>query len=134
MDIANSDQAHERTVAFIDDDSSMREAAGDLLRSNHLRVEVFASAEDFLRYAFIDSVVCLVVDILMPGMGGFELQNHLERQGRSLPTVFISAQQHASLTARAKQLGAAFLAKPFSEIGLLSTLQAVCGRRIDLPH
>jgi len=126
-------ESHERLVAFIDDDSSMREAAGDLLRSNRLPVEVFASAEDFLGYARIDEVACLVVDVIMPRMSGFDLQSHLARQGRSLPTVFVSAQPKPALIARARQLGAVFLPKPFSEIGLLGALRTVCGERLELP-
>jgi FixJ family two-component response regulator len=131
MESAVRAEAQQRFVAFIDDDASMREAAGDLLRSHQLHVEVFASAEDFLSYTRIDGVLCLVVDVVMPGMSGFDLQDHLVRQGLFLPTVFISAQQQpSSLVARAKRLGAAFLAKPFSENGLLGALRAVCGKRI----
>jgi FixJ family two-component response regulator len=122
-----------RAVAVIDDDPSVRQAAGNLLRSINVRVEVFASAEDFLAYACIDGVACIVVDIRMPGMSGFDLQSCLIRQGRKLPTIFISGHQHTGWILRATQLGAAFLSKPFSENALLSALRRVCGERINLP-
>jgi FixJ family two-component response regulator len=122
-----------RAVAVIDDDPAVRQAAGNLLRSINVRVEVFASAEDFLDYPRIDVVACVVVDIRMPGMSGFDLQSYLVRQGRSLPTIFISGHQHTAWILRATQLGAAFLSKPFSENALLSALRRVCGERIKLP-
>jgi FixJ family two-component response regulator len=125
-------EAQQRTVAFIDDDRSIRDAACALLRSNNVCVEVFASAEDFLRYTPLDGVACVVVDIRMPGgMSGFDLQNVLARQGRSLPTVFISSRGYTAWVARATTLGATFLYKPFSENALIAALERVCGKCID---
>jgi FixJ family two-component response regulator len=124
MDAPASDNG---IVAFIDDDESVRVAAGSLLRSVNVRVEVFASGEDFLDFPGIDGVACVVVDVRMPGMSGFELQRRLTAEGRPLPVIFISAHVHRTIVHRAACAGAAFLSKPFSETALLSAVESACG-------
>ena len=60
-------------VAVVDDDESVRESLPDLLREFGFAVEAFESAEDFLSSPHVDQVRCLIVDIAMPGMSGFEV-------------------------------------------------------------
>src|ERR1700752_2542091 len=62
-------------VFVVDDDVSMREALENLIRSVGLRVEVFASAEEFLRSKRPDVPGCLVLDVQLPGLSGFDLQS-----------------------------------------------------------
>ena len=78
-------------VAVVDDDESVRESLPDLLREFGFATHSISSAEEFL---ISDSPVqtgCLILDIAMPGMTGFDLQRGLKFRGHSIPIIFISA-------------------------------------------
>jgi FixJ family two-component response regulator len=68
-------------IAVIDDDASFRRALQRLLRAAGFTVEAFASAQDFLGIDHWRQMACLVLDIRLPGMTGFELQEHLAALG-----------------------------------------------------
>lgn len=109
----------------MDDDESVREAVANLLQSVGYTTEVFASAEDFLRSDHYQDSKCLILDIRMPGMSGFELERRLVGAGSRIPIIFISA--HGDEEARAPAIRdriVAFLRKPFSEEALLSAVQS----------
>jgi FixJ family two-component response regulator len=112
-------------VSVVDDDESVRESLPDLIKEFGFAVEAFASAEAFLASDATARSQCLVVDIAMPGMSGFDLQNELVRQNIRIPIVFITARQDAVVRRRARELGAVdCLNKPFSEAALLEALNA----------
>ena len=71
----------DRVVFVVDDDGSMRESLTDLIRSVGLRVEAFASAQEFLRSKRLDVPSCLVLDVRLPGLSGLELQQELAYAG-----------------------------------------------------
>jgi FixJ family two-component response regulator len=77
-------------VAIVDDDGSVRMALGSLVRSLGYRVLTFASAEEFVA-AKTDGLDCLVCDINMPGMSGWDLLEWMQVNGRAVPTIVISA-------------------------------------------
>ena len=113
-------------VTVVDDDEAIREALESLLKSVGFRAEVFASAEGFINSGDLDETKCLIVDVRMPWMSGFELQERLAAANNRIPIIFITA--HADETARARAFvsGAiAFLAKPFAESALLEAVRAV---------
>ncbi len=64
-------------ISIVDDDESMREAVRSLIRSVGFRTETFSSAEQFLKYDYIEKIDCLILDVRMPGMSGLELQRQL---------------------------------------------------------
>jgi FixJ family two-component response regulator len=110
-------------MAVIDDDESVRESLPDLLREFGYEVETFASAEEFLASGDLVRTKCLVLDIAMPGMSGPELQRELQRCGRPIPVVFITA--HGDETMRPLLIGQGAvdcLFKPFSETALLAAI------------
>ena len=112
-------------VAVIDDDESMREALESLLKSVGFRVAIFASAKEFLNAIEHDVPDCLILDVLMPGMNGLELQKKLNEDSIRIPIVFISAHGEAGEKAQALAAGAIdFLHKPFSEDSLLGAVGA----------
>lgn len=80
-----------QVVAIIDDDESVRLALHSWLRSLGFGAATYASAEDFLGCPRGAEMACLIADVEMPGMSGFELQRGLVSQGVLLPTIFISA-------------------------------------------
>jgi FixJ family two-component response regulator len=114
-------------IAIVDDETAVREATENLLRSAGLSAETFASAEEFLRSPCRDRVGCLILDVGLPGMSGLELQKQLADNGDQVPIVFITAYEdhHGHMQARALQAGAGqFLRKPFSEEQLLSAIRS----------
>jgi FixJ family two-component response regulator len=116
-------------VAIVDDDESVRESLPDLLRSFGLEVEAFASAEAFLSSDNLDRTACLVLDIVMPGMSGAELQLELARQHRNIPIVFITSAADEKLTSTVLERGAvACVFKPFREDTILGAVKKALRR------
>ena len=112
-------------VTVVDDDESVRESLPDLLREFGFATRAFASAEEFLASDSVGQTRCLILDIVMPGMSGPDLQRELTRRRRRIPIVFISA--HADETIRSRLLAAGAvecLFKPFSETALLEAINA----------
>jgi FixJ family two-component response regulator len=108
-------------VSVVDDDESVRESLRGLIRSVGLRVQTFASAEEFSNSEQLERTDCLILDYCMPGMSGLDLQRHLALSRRDIPIIFITAHgSDESVRARALRGGAvAYLIKPFSEDSLL---------------
>jgi FixJ family two-component response regulator len=98
-----------------------------LVRSaGFVKVGTFNSAEDFLKRAALEGGSFLILDVLLPGKSGIELQQHILRSGLSVPVVFISAQEHQLESARKQCPEAlAFLLKPFEEGELLKVVRLV---------
>jgi FixJ family two-component response regulator len=114
----------------IDDDRSVREALKGLLETIDLDVWLFASPQDFLAGGKANRPACIVMDIRLPEMSGFDAQAELARQGIRLPIIFITAHADVRMSVRAMKAGAVdFLTKPFSDQELLEAVQA--GLRLD---
>lgn len=110
-------------IAVIDDDASVRRALQRLLQSAGFAVEVFATAREFLDAGHSARTACLVLDIHLPGMSGFELQEHLAVSGARIPVVFITAHDNATTRQRASRAGVvAYLRKPFDQDELIEAI------------
>jgi FixJ family two-component response regulator len=121
--MANQDGA--QLVVVVDDEEAVRQAVQRLLRAAGLTVKSFASAEDFLKSGQLNGTACLVADIRMPGMSGFDLLAELNRQRLPIPTIFITAHGDENLRMQAMRAGAVkFLAKPVDGAALLAGVQA----------
>jgi FixJ family two-component response regulator len=108
------------SVVVVDDHACVRSAISNLLRSSGIRVLVYASAEELLSAGDMPQIACIIIDVELSGMDGFELHRRLISRGARLPTIFISAALDPTLSLRAVGAGAlAFLNKPFSEASLL---------------
>jgi FixJ family two-component response regulator len=116
-------------VTIIDDDESVRAAIKGLLRAIGYTVYTFASAEDYLCSPRVNDTSCLITDVQMPGMNGFELQRHLIGRGQPTPSIFMTAFPEESIRVRALDGGAVcFLSKPFDTQTLINCLdQALKG-------
>lgn len=115
-------------VAVVDDDESVRESLPDLLGEFGFRSKVFSSAEEFLASDTVGQVKCLMLDIAMPGMTGFDLQQELKVRGHNIPIVFITAQKDQTVRRTALERGAVgFLLKPFGDNALLKALNTALG-------
>ena len=112
-------------VAVVDDDESLRESLPDLLTQLGYAVRAFASAEEFLVSDCVFKTRCLILDIVMPGMTGLDLQLELTVRGQEIPIVFITAQAEDTVRRRALEQGAVeCLFKLFSDTDLLEALNA----------
>jgi len=101
------------TVFIIDDDDSMRVALARLLACGGYQVRGYASAGDFLLEQALPRPGCILLDVLMPGPSGLDLQRALARQTTPLPIVFLSGHGDIPKTVRAIKAGASdFLTKP----------------------
>jgi FixJ family two-component response regulator len=119
----------EATVFVIDDDALMLGALSTLLRSIGLRVEAFASATEFLQHKLPAVPSCLVLDIRLPRVSGFDLQAELSRLGIKMPIVFITGHGDVPMSVRAMKAGAVdFLTKPLRDQELLDAVTAALER------
>ncbi|ROZ66233.1 response regulator transcription factor [Ramlibacter sp. WS9] len=118
-------------VAIVDDDSSMREATSNFLQAAGLSTVTFEDASSFLQSARRRSAACLVTDVRMPGITGFELYQKLVASGEAIPTVLMTAYLNDSVRARAREAGmVCCLGKPFAPEELLDcVLNALAGGR-----
>ncbi len=107
-------------VIVVDDDAGMNQAIGRLLDAAGFNVVTFASAEALLEGNAAASAACVILDLHLPGMSGFELQQHLKGQGVKTPIIFVTAHDNLSARDQADKAGAvAYLTKPFSGKTLL---------------
>lgn len=108
-------------LVVVDDDEEVRTALRRLLRALGHQVRIFASAEEFE-----DSPVtadCLIVDLRLPGLNGFELRERLRLRGSSTPIVFITGDGGPSPNDTTAQAGTRSLAKPFDESELTAAIR-----------
>jgi RNA polymerase sigma factor (sigma-70 family) len=111
-------------VFVVDDDASIRDALRSLIRSVGLRVEIFASPREFLQGKRPDAPSCLVLDVRLPGKGGFDLQRELADANIHIPIIFITGHGDIPMSVRAMKAGAVeFLTKPFRDQDLLDAIQ-----------
>src|SRR5213594_4378487 len=113
-----------RPVCVVDDDASVREAVGGLLRSVGMTVETFGSAREFLASARRDAPSCLVLDVELPGLSGLDLQQELVKENARVPIIFLTGRGDIPMSVRAIQAGALdFLTKPVDVDQLLGAIE-----------
>ena len=113
----------EPIVFAVDDDPSMRGALARLFRSIGMQAQIFASAEDFLKFERPDAPACLVLDVRLPGLNGIDLQRELATGDRAIPIIFITGHGDIPMSVEAMKAGAVeFLTKPFRDQALLDAI------------
>jgi len=114
-------------IYVVDDDESVCKALRRLMKSAGYNVETFNSAQGFLNAVPPDREGCLILDIRLPGIDGFELQKRLNALHSKLRIIFITAYVQAGDYERAMEAGAiGFLQKPFSDQSLLDLIDSIC--------
>jgi len=113
------------TVFVVDDDPAVGKAVGRLLQSMGYQVTTFESALDFLASECESAgPCCLVLDVKMPGLNGFDLQRELDSRDYTPPIVFITGHGDISMGVNAMKKGAVdFIPKPFDDEQLLAAVQ-----------
>jgi FixJ family two-component response regulator len=112
-------------VSVVEDDQFFRESMRRLMRSLGYGVETFPSAADFLASPRLVETACLIADVHMPAMTGFELHRHLIDMGHAIPTILVTAYPDDDVRARALNDGVVcYLRKPVDENHLMHCLRA----------
>ena len=112
-------------IAVIDDEEPVRTALMRLMRSAGLTVETFGSGAEFLKSLETSLPDCVVLDLHMPHMDGFNVQTHLARKFAELPVIIVTGHDFARARERAIAGGAsAFLRKPVHDRTLLDAISA----------
>jgi FixJ family two-component response regulator len=119
-------------VFVVDDDQSVLESVKLLLESAGYQSRGFGSAEEVLASGLVQTARCLILDIKLPGMSGFELRESLTAKNIQIPVIFITGHDRPRLEGRALRLGAvAYLRKPFDDQALLDAIQRCHGKGGD---
>jgi FixJ family two-component response regulator len=119
-------------IAVVDDDDSVREALAALLKSIGYDAVAFERAEDFLSSDHRRGADCLIADIQMPGMTGFDLYARIAASGQAIPTILITAYPDRGAQTRALRDGVkACLTKPFTEDELLRSIRLALESRSE---
>ena len=103
-----------KRVALVEDDAGMSQALARILRLAGYQPATFVSAEALIRDGGGAEADCLVLDVQLPGMSGFELRDHLLQAGILAPVIFITAYDDSEARALAERANAVYLAKPFT--------------------
>src|SRR5580658_436514 len=119
-------------IYVVDDDPSVREAVGSLIRSAGLMVQTIASAQEVWSRAQISPPNCMVLDIELPGLSGLDLQEQLGKAHLPIPIIFLTGKADIPMSVRAMKAGAVeFLTKPFVGEYLLDAIQqAIISNRL----
>jgi FixJ family two-component response regulator len=122
-------------ISVVDDDQSVVEATVSLIQSVGYKAKGFRSAEDLLESRQLLNTACLILDVRMPSMGGFELQRRLAAKNYRIPIIFITAYDSDDVHIQALQAGAAgLLCKPFSQESLFQAVRSALVNQHDIQH
>lgn len=109
-------------IAIVDDEPQVRRALQRLLSAEGYDVRLFATGNEFL--CNLSGIDCVILDLHMPGMGGFEIHETLLAQHSTLPVVILTGNETSANRARSMANGArAFLVKPVNDTTLLDALR-----------
>ena len=125
-------QVQEPLVYVVDDDQGMLDSTVWLLESVGLEALPFTSGRAFLDACDAGRPACVLLDVRMPDMGGFDVQAEMRVRGLDLPVIFVSGHADVPLVVRAFRAGACdFLEKPCNEQQLLDSVQQALRRQAE---
>ena len=117
-----------QVVAVVDDDAEVRVALMRLLASAGFAAEAFASGDEFVQSIAGHTPECVVLDLHMPGLSGFDVQQQLTDCHPEVPVVVITGHDTSEARRRALSLGArAYLSKPVDDEALLRAIGEALG-------
>jgi two-component system, LuxR family, response regulator FixJ len=117
--------ASTKTIAIVEDDASFSRALERLLKASGFETRAFLSAEEFLANGTLESLACLILDIHLPGISGFELVERLWTYDARPPVIFITGADEKTVRERAWRIsGNVCLGKPLVATALLEAVRA----------
>lgn len=115
---------HRGSVVVVEDDYSVNHAISRLLEAAGFHALQFESAEALLNDNLAQTADCLILDIHLPGMSGFDLHKTLRERGLSAPVIVVTAHDDFQHRHRARAIGAvAYLTKPFTSAALIDAVR-----------
>jgi len=122
------------TIYIVDDDVSVCRALSLLLKSHGFKVETFMRAADFLAFKHLKLPSCLVLDVQLPDINGFALQDAMAARQLTIPIVFITGHGDIPMSVKGMKAGAIdFLPKPFTKKKLLDAVtQAIVKNKVQI--
>ncbi|CAB3793125.1 response regulator transcription factor [Pararobbsia alpina] len=116
-------------IYVVDDDQAIRLALGTLMRSVGLRVEVFESPDEFLRFPHYAGPSCLILDVRLRGKSGMAFHQEILSSGMRIPVVFMTGHGDIEMGVKAMKAGAQdFFAKPFKDQDMLDAVAQALAR------
>ena len=129
LTVARSPSVSDPWVGIVDDDPSIRSSLARVFRVDGIRVETFASAEEFLDRTTSGEPQCIVLDVHLGKLSGFELQDRLAALGSLTPIIFITAHEEIPSSRLARRAGACgYLRKPFDTEALIALVRPFLSR------
>ena len=125
----------EPLIAIVDDDPAVRVSLSRLLRMHGFLPLTFSSGKAFLKTHASNPVACVLVDLMMPGVSGFEVKEQLAKSNPQLPVILITANANPEVCLKAEREGfAACLAKPFEASELIPLINQTLRRTTARPQ
>ncbi len=121
--------ANGSVVFIVDDDEGVRSSLQLLVRSLGLSSEAFSSGEEFLEAYDGRHTGCVLLDVRMPGMSGFEVRQRLDDMEAKIPVIFLTAQGEEEIPARSGSVER--IQKPFHDEQLVSRIRELAGPSDD---
>jgi FixJ family two-component response regulator len=119
-------------IHIVDDDTSFRTSMSRLLQASGYLTALYESGDAFLKQLPADQAGCILLDLRMSGVNGFELQQQLARSGNALAIVFLTAHGDIRAGVQAIKAGAEdFLAKPVSREALFECVERALARNAE---
>lgn len=117
-------------IAVVDDEEPIRRALARLLGAAGIESRGYASGQEFLATWRHNPPDCVVMDLQMPGLSGFDVLQCLKNLGADMPIIIITAHDDPALRQRCLQAGATtYLPKPLDDNVLIKTIESLCGRQ-----
>ena len=118
-----------QNIVVVDDDAGMNQAIERLVKAAGYRAVTFSSAEELLEAGAAINASCLILDVHLPGLSGFQLWRRLEEERMTPPVIFITAYDDPASRAQARDAGAlAYFTKPFAGQNLLKAINGAVER------
>jgi FixJ family two-component response regulator len=120
------------TIHVVDDDTMFRNSMARMLRASGYQTAIYESGDDFLTKLPVSESGCILLDLQMVGINGFELQDRLTKAGNILPIIFLSAHGDLRAGVHAIKAGAEdFLPKPVPGEALLQCVEHALARNVE---
>ena len=117
----------DNVVFIVDDDAGVRSALQMLVKSLGLPARTFASGEEFLAAYDGSEGSCVLLDVRMPGMSGFDVRQRLASVGAQIPIIFLTAQAEEEVPPWVGSVER--IQKPFRDELLVSRIRELAAAR-----
>jgi FixJ family two-component response regulator len=119
-------------IAVVDDEEPIRKALSRLIRSAGMDVETFPCGVELLEYLSVRRADCIVLDLHMPVMNGFEVQTRMAESGMRVPVIIITGHDSEETRDRAlRGMPVAYLRKPVNDEALLDAIELALSHKLQ---